>query len=211
MLVSHCLLNQNTRYAGGATRCGAVSELVDELVTAGYGIHQLPCPERLAWGGVLKRRSLRLYHSKGTLRYVFRSTLVRAFVWWTRVVYGRLARRVVRDVSDYERSGIRVEGIVGIGASPSCGVLTTLDLRASLELVASCPTAALTREVMNEQIVLGCRRPGDGLFIDALDRRLKHRGMTVPAFEHDLAEELRGRPQTVLTSPAPRSLGRYSV
>jgi hypothetical protein len=61
---------------------------------------------------------------------------------------------------------------------------------------------------MNEQAVLGCRRPGDGLFIDALDRRLKRRGLTVPAFEHDLAAELRGRPQTVLTPPAPRSLGR---
>lgn len=53
VLVSHCLLNQNTRYAGGATRSGAVSELADELIGAGYGIHQLPCPERLAWGGVL--------------------------------------------------------------------------------------------------------------------------------------------------------------
>lgn len=61
VLVSHCLLNQNTRYAGGATRTGAVSELLDELITAGYGIHQLPCPERLAWGGALKRHSLWLY------------------------------------------------------------------------------------------------------------------------------------------------------
>jgi len=51
----HCLLNQNTRYAGGATRPGAIAEAVHELVGAGYGIHQLPCPERLAWGGVLKQ------------------------------------------------------------------------------------------------------------------------------------------------------------
>jgi predicted secreted protein len=211
VLVSHCLLNQNTRYAGGATRRGAVSELVDELVDAGYGIHQLPCPERLAWGGVLKRHSLWLYDSKGKVRYAFRDVLLRAFVGWTRLVYLRLARRVVRDVTDYQRSGVEVAGIVGIGASPSCGVLTTLDLRASLEVVAACPAAALTRDVMNEQVVLGCRRPGDGLFIDALDRRLRRRGLTLPAFEHDLAAELRGRRQTVLTSPAPRSLGRKSA
>lgn len=62
VLVSHCLLNENTRYAGGATRPGAVAEIVEELVNAGCGIHQLPCPERVAWGGVLKRRSLGLYH-----------------------------------------------------------------------------------------------------------------------------------------------------
>jgi predicted secreted protein len=44
VLVSHCLLNQNTRYAGGATRSDAVAELANELIGAGYGIHQLPCP-----------------------------------------------------------------------------------------------------------------------------------------------------------------------
>ncbi len=48
VLVSHCLLNENTRYAGGATRPGAVVEIIDELIAAGCGIHQLPCPERLA-------------------------------------------------------------------------------------------------------------------------------------------------------------------
>lgn len=64
VLVSHCLLNDNTRHAGGATRPGAGAEAIDELIVSGCGIHQLPCPERLAWGGVLKRHSLRLYHSR---------------------------------------------------------------------------------------------------------------------------------------------------
>ena len=49
-------------------------------------------------------------------------------------MYWRLARRVARDVADDERSGIAVAGIVGIGPSPSCGVTTTVDLRASLDL-----------------------------------------------------------------------------
>lgn len=67
VLVTHCLLTENTGYAGGATRPGAVAEIVNEIVDAGYGIHQLPCPERLAWGGLIKRRSLLLYHSKATI------------------------------------------------------------------------------------------------------------------------------------------------
>ena len=208
VLVSHCLLNQNTRNAGGATRSGAVAELVDELIGAGYGIHQLPCPERLAWGGVSKRHTLRLYDSKGGPLYPLRSALLRAFVWWTRIVYWRLARRIVDDVIDYERSGVAVASIVGIGASPSCGVTTTLDLRASLEVVASCPAAAMTLDVMNERAVLGCRRPGEGLFIKAFDRQLKRRGLTVPALEHDLAAELHGKRQNLLATPAPRTLGR---
>lgn len=122
VLVSHCLLNENTRYAGGATRPGAVTEVIEELMAAGYGIHQLPCPERLAWGGVLKRHSLRLYHSKGGPLYPLRGVLLTTFLWWTNVIYRRLARQVARDVADYRRAGIEVAGIVGIGASPSCGV-----------------------------------------------------------------------------------------
>lgn len=207
MLVSHCLLNENTRYAGGATRPGAVAEVIDELVAAGCGIQQIPCPERLAWGGVLKRHSLVLHHSKGRPRYAVRGVLLYAFVLWTKVVYRRLARQVARDVADYRRAGITVEGIVGIGASPSCGVVTTIDMRASLEVVAACPAAALTRDVMNERAVLRCRRPGEGLFIEALNRELKRRGLTVPAFEHDLAAELRGEAQTVFSTAAPRKLG----
>jgi uncharacterized protein YbbK (DUF523 family) len=208
MLVSHCLLNQNTRYAGGASRVGAVAELVSELVGAGYGVHQLPCPERLAWGGVLKRHSLWLYGSKGGPLYPVRGMLLRAFVWWTRTVYRHLARHVVRDVRDYQRSGVEVAGMVGIGASPSCGVTSTLDLRASLDVLAACPTAALTRDLMNQEAVLSCRRPGQGIFIQALDHQLKRRGIAVPAFEHDLAIELRGEAQTVLATPAPLMLGR---
>ena len=60
---------------------------------------------------------------------------------------------------------------------------------------------------MNEQAVLGCRRPGEGLFIKALDRELKRRRLAVPAFEHDLAAELRGNRQAVLATGAPRTLG----
>lgn len=188
-------------------RPGAVSEVVDELIAAGYGIHQLPCPERLAWGGVLKHHSLHLYGSKGSVLYPVRGLLLRAFLGWTRIVYWRLARQVAREVADYERSGIAVVGIVGIGASPSCGITTTLDLRASLDVVAACPVAALTRDVMNEEAVLGCRRAGEGLFIRLLDRELRRRRLSVPTLEHDLAAELRGRRQSILSAPPHRTLG----
>jgi uncharacterized protein YbbK (DUF523 family) len=211
MLVSHCLLDQNTRYAGGATRPGGVTEVVDELLAAGYGIHQLPCPEQRAWGGVLKPHSLLLHGSKGGPLYPLRGVLIRPFLWRTRLAYRRLARRVARDVADYERSGITVAGVVGIGASPSCGVATTLDLRASLDVLAACPAAALTRDVMNDRAVLGCRRPGQGLFVRALDRELARRGLSVPAFEHDLAAELRGEHPALLDRPPVRVLGVGAV
>lgn len=207
VLVSHCLLNENTRYGGGATRPGAVAEVVDELVGAGYGLHQLPCPERQAWGGVARRGPTRLYASRGRPVYLLRGPLLRVFERWTCRVYRRLARRAARDVADYERSGVAVAGFVGIGASPSCGVRTTLDLRSSMDVVARCPLAALTREVMNERAVLGCRQPGEGMFVAALDGELARRGLAVPAWEHDLAAELHGETPQLLATPAARTLG----
>jgi len=55
LFVSHCLLNENVRYQGGAGRRGAVDEIVDECRMRGLGICQMPCPEQRAWGGVGKR------------------------------------------------------------------------------------------------------------------------------------------------------------
>jgi uncharacterized protein YbbK (DUF523 family) len=55
IFVSHCLLNENTRYLGGAFRPGSVSELVDGWQREGMGVCQMHYPEQRAWGGVLKR------------------------------------------------------------------------------------------------------------------------------------------------------------
>ena len=88
----------------------------------------MPCPEQRAWGGVLKRRMLRAYEARGTVLYRFRGPLLRLFVFNTRLVSWRLARHVAREIADYKRSGFTVVGIVGVGASPSCGVRTTLDI-----------------------------------------------------------------------------------
>ena len=44
VFLSHCLLNQNVRYLGGAGRAGGVSEVVDGYLGRGIGICQLPCP-----------------------------------------------------------------------------------------------------------------------------------------------------------------------
>jgi hypothetical protein len=61
VFLSHCVLDENTRYLGGAGRPGCVREIVDVCATAGLGVAQLPCPEEAAWCGVLTRRLLRLY------------------------------------------------------------------------------------------------------------------------------------------------------
>lgn len=194
IFVSHCLLNENTRYLGGAFRQGCVDELVDGFQQEGLGISQMPCPEQRAWGGVLKRHMLPIYGSRGTLLYRLRHVLLPLFLFYTRWRYRRLAKEVVRDIEDYVRSGFELVGIVGVGGSPSCGVWSRLDLRRSLEVVAGCPLSRFDRRVMNEEAVAACLSEGEGLFVAAVQRRLRRKRLSIRWYEHDLLAEIRGQP-----------------
>jgi predicted secreted protein len=48
VLLSHCLLNENTRYLGSAGRAGCVREILDACAVARLGMVQMPCPEEAA-------------------------------------------------------------------------------------------------------------------------------------------------------------------
>ena len=194
VFVSHCILNENVRYLGGAGRRGSIDEVVDGFQAAGVGICQMPCPEQRAWGGVAKRYLVPMYGSEGTVRYRLRHPLTSVFLWRTRWVYARLARRVVRDIADYTRSGFEVAGVVGVGASPSCGVFHTLDVPRSLEVIAGCQVASVDARRFNTALMASARIDGEGYFIRALRRSLARRGLTIPFQEHDLAAELQGGP-----------------
>ncbi|MFN8512662.1 MAG: hypothetical protein U0232_03195 [Thermomicrobiales bacterium] len=61
VFLSHCLLNEHTRYPGGACHACCVREVVERCLDAELGMVQLPCPEELAWGGVGKRALLPVY------------------------------------------------------------------------------------------------------------------------------------------------------
>jgi hypothetical protein len=101
------LLNENTRYLGGARRAGSVPELVRPLLDQGIGIVQLPCPEQRAWGGVLKRRLL-LFYGEGRLRYRLRGALLPIMLWYTRrIVHGRgLFTELLEE--ELEKRGLRI-------------------------------------------------------------------------------------------------------
>ena len=192
VFLSHCLLNQNVRYLGGATRSGAVDEIIDQYQREAIGICQMACPEQLAWGGVLKRHTLRLYASRGSLAFRFRHCLTAAFRRYTQARYLLLARTVAKQIADYAKCGFEVVGVVGIGGSPSCGVNTTMDLRQAVDSVSSCELSQFTTRGLNEGIVLRARRDGTGLFILALRRQLDHLGVATPFLEQDLSGELLG-------------------
>jgi uncharacterized protein YbbK (DUF523 family) len=204
IFLSHCLLDENARYLGGACRAGCVEEILQQCVARGVGIVQIPCPEQRAWGGLLKSRMLRIYGSApdGARAMVLQRLLAPIALAYTRRVYHRLARRVAREVQDALRSGIEVVGIVGVDGSPSCGVNRTLDVRAALPALGRIDRTSISVEEMNA-LVRATVAPGPGLFVTELRRALRRRGCQVPFLAHDLIEELDGRPSRVQVPEAP--------
>jgi uncharacterized protein YbbK (DUF523 family) len=201
VFLSHCLLNQNVRYLGGAFRAAAVDEVIESFRRDGVGICQLRCPEEVAWGGVLKRLMLAMVGTRGTIRYSLRRPLLALFGWYTRIAYDRLAAAAGRQIADYVRSGFEVVGVVGVADSPSCGVMRTLDLQGALDAIADVPLAALTSRFMNERVVAANATRGQGWFIKALSRWLARRGLSVPFFEIDPTPAMQGAAVRLLRLP----------
>jgi hypothetical protein len=156
------------------------------------GLHQLPCPEMQAWGGVDKLALLPMYGARGTLLHRRRREALVVFDAYTRLVYRRLARKVVRDVIAYRAADVEVVGLVGVSASPSCGVHTTMDLGLACDVVASCPLAQIDRELMNVEVVAGSATPGNRRFVDLIREGLRRRHQRIDLFEHDQPAEMRG-------------------
>jgi uncharacterized protein YbbK (DUF523 family) len=188
VVVSHCLLNQNTRYPGGAVCQGAVVAALQPYLDDGVGLLQMPCPEQRTWGGVRRPPllwALRHRRLSGALR-----RLVPVASRYLRWRYRSLARTVARDVADAARAGQQVVGVLGVAGSPSCGVRTTLDLDVALQR-ASGSEHALTARWLSQDVVAGAERPGTGLFIDALQERLADRQLDVPFVEYRLPSDPR--------------------
>jgi predicted secreted protein len=196
IFLAHCLLNENVRYLGGACQGGAIREILDQCLELEIGVVQLPCPEQHAWGGVLKRRLLSFYGSVGSVRYRVGCALLRVMLWYTRRIYRRLARETAAQIADYEKCGVTVLGIVGVDASPSCGVFRTLDIEAALSRIARLEGNAATALDMN-RIVRSTVTPGQGLYIRLLCEELAQRGLRVPLTAHDLIDELDGKSSSV--------------
>lgn len=192
LFVSHCILNENTRYLGGAFAKGAVPGLLSRVLDDGIGIVQMKCPEQVAWGG-LHKRYLWLSLKSGNAVFEFlKPLLFHLFLIYTRHTYRRLARAAADEIADYAECGYEVVGIVGIDGSPSCGVNSTLDLAASFQYFSSITPDSIQREAMNRTLYRDCLRAGRGIFTSELQRALRSKGMEPKYYSHDLAREMEG-------------------
>jgi predicted secreted protein len=184
--MAHCLLNQNTRYPGGAVCAGVVTGAVDPYVNEGIGIVQMECPEQRAWGGVLKRHFLWLIDHPRMARVS--GALSKPLTGYLRARYRPIAARAVRDMEDYQESGFEVVGVVGVAGSPSCGVNTTLDLGRALEAIGSCPLSGPATSSIIQPVVEGSSMSGQGLFIEALADGMDRRHIHAPLDEVTLSQ-----------------------
>lgn len=192
VFLSHCLLNENTRYLGGARQCGAVAAVLQECLERGYGIVQMPCPEQRVWGGVLKRHLLRLFGARGFFLCRSARLLLPLLLWYTRLRYRRLARQVALECADYVNAGFEVVALVGVDGSPSCGATQTVAIGPSLQRLAALKPDAHADDV--NRIVLGTLTPGEGLFTAALQREMARRRLSIKTLAFDMPSELRGSP-----------------
>lgn len=185
VFVSHCLLNQNTRYLGGAVCPGAVGRVVLPLIDDGVGIVQLPCPEQQVWGGVTKRRLLwLLLHPHLTRISLPLLPAVGRYIRWR---YDRLARRTAREIDDYVTTGYAVRELIGVAGSPSCGVTTTMNLAAAAAATARRSAGPVTSSWFDDNVVRPSVCPGQGMFVACLADRLERADIEVPLREVELS------------------------
>ena len=117
-------------------------------------------------------------------------------LWYTRHIYRTLARRAADEIQDYQTAGFSVLGVIGVDASPSCGVGQSLKMREALELVGRLTKETATPEEVNA-IISRTVIAGRGLYIELLQGELGKRGVSIPFAAHDLIAELEGKQSSV--------------
>lgn len=104
-VLSHCLLNVNSKVKGLASYSGALQDLISYLMEQGYGIYQLPCAEMRSHGINRWGQTLSQYDNPFYERHC-----------------RELAHEAVLELLDYQRNGYEIPVMIGQDGSPNCGV-----------------------------------------------------------------------------------------
>lgn len=104
IIVSHCVLNQNS-VVSPLARARGVFEFVSHLIEEGIGIIQLPCPE-LRYLGITRKPMEKEEYD--TLEY--------------RNLCKELFSPVMKELENYIKNGYTIKGIIAINESPTCSI-----------------------------------------------------------------------------------------
>lgn len=105
ILVSHCLLNQNSVVLPLARAKGGYNDLIHVITNQNIGILQLPCPELIHLG--LKRPPMSKEDYDTTLY---------------RKLCRELLKPIITQLLYYKDADYNIIGLIGINESPTCGL-----------------------------------------------------------------------------------------
>lgn len=149
ILISHCILNQNSISDGTADYPGTNESILKLLMESNVGIIQMPCPEILCLG--LDRGDI---HG-GEREVVVENTRIRQRLNKpaSTEIINNFVNQVIFQIEEYIKNGFKIMGIIGINRSPSCGINTT--------------------SKNNQEVV------GQGVFIEILTKALEEKGIII--------------------------------
>jgi predicted secreted protein len=150
IVVSHCIINQNSKVYGLASYPAVNISLVKFFIDNDLGILQMPCPETT-------------YLGIGRWQYVKQQYDTPAF----RNHCKKIIDSVLDQIEDYQKHGYRIIAILGIDGSPSCGVNLT-------------PKHPNWGGMIPPKLPSSTREKEKGVFMEILDEELKKRGLKIP-------------------------------
>lgn len=163
VILSHCLLNVNSKVSGLANYPGVYRELIDFLIDEDLGIIQLPCPEMLLgvrrWGHVREQLA------------------APAFTKHCSEIFTPILQQII----DYRNNGYQFAALIGIDGSPSCGVHTSCSSSAwGGEINCRASEAAMNNEVHIINV--------PGVFIEQIQNVLGANDIIIPMFAIEEAD-----------------------
>lgn len=105
VFLSHCILNQNTVVHPLARAKGAYRQIIESIMEAGIGIHQMPCPEYKYLGLTRKPMTKEEYDTTDF-----------------RVICKEISHEIIKDMLEYKNNDYEIIGIIGINESPTCSI-----------------------------------------------------------------------------------------
>lgn len=146
VLVSHCILNQNSVVHPCAQNMNDFKKLLVKIIGKNIGIIQLPCPELSLYG--IKRW--------GHVKDQFNTPHFRK-------QSKKLIENIIENIIDYKNNGYEILGVVGVKGSPSCGVTKTcrgdwygevggLDIERKLDTLEEANEPGIFMETLKESL-----------------------------------------------------------
>jgi predicted secreted protein len=120
IIVAHCVLNQNARIDTCATAPAVFPKVLEALVERRIGILQYPCPE-LGFLG-MGRQGQDCASWDGSYQHESGEVYDQMVVPEGREYLRGIAENLVYQIKEYKKYDFKVLGVLGILASPTCGV-----------------------------------------------------------------------------------------